>query len=347
MPFRTYDSLRAGIDDIISSGKDLSSTARGRSLARRNWEIGDAIHEHLVANQGKSTHGEGVIRLLADDVNLNKSEIYRMLRFRRNMPKVGSIPLLTWTHYVQIISLKPQKQREFYERTAASHGWNVPDLKRQIRDDAYALVQRHGPAILEQNKDAPIRPLTAKKGQLYTYRLKRALPGQTKQGDFVVGLGFGAHWPDKIVGIDHPKTNLAVTSKRSAASHNYTFTTNRDRGRKLYTVKALPERVIDGDTLLVRLDLGFTRWRVERLRFRGIDTPPLYSAVGRQASDFVSEKLATVPFVIITSSGLDPYGRYLADIFYLPGSDDPADVLAEGRFLNRQLLDEGLARPYL
>ena len=45
-----------------------------------------------------------------------------MIRFRPSMPIVESIPELSWTHYVQIISLKSSQQREFYERAAAVRG---------------------------------------------------------------------------------------------------------------------------------------------------------------------------------------------------------------------------------
>ena len=94
-PFDTYNALLEGIGEIISAGKDLSSQARGRRLARRNWEIGDAIHTHLLANEGKSAYGEGLFDRLADDVNLDKSTVYLMLRFRRGMPNPDHLAEIT------------------------------------------------------------------------------------------------------------------------------------------------------------------------------------------------------------------------------------------------------------
>ena len=57
--------------------------------------------------------------------------------------------------------------------------------------------------------------------------------------------------------------------------------------------------------------------------------------------------LADVDFVVITTRRTDDYGRYLADLKYLPGTADPQVVLTEGTFLNRQLLDLELAVRYL
>jgi hypothetical protein len=58
VPFQSSDALIDGIDEIIAAQKDLGTQARGRRLARNYWEIGDTIHTHLLANEGKSTCGE-------------------------------------------------------------------------------------------------------------------------------------------------------------------------------------------------------------------------------------------------------------------------------------------------
>ena len=52
---------------------------------------------------------------------------------------------------------------------------------------------------------------------------------------------------------------------------------SRSKGRQLmYEYKALVNRVIDGDTVDVDIDLGFGIWmKDERIRVMGIDTPEL------------------------------------------------------------------------
>ena len=50
-------------------------------------------------------------------------------------------------------------------------------------------------------------------------------------------------------------------------------------------------------------------------------------------------------FVVISTRRTEIYGRYLADVKVLPGAD-PRAVLERGTYLNRQFLDEGLARHY-
>ena len=43
----------------------------------------------------------------------------------------------------------------------------------------------------------------------------------------------------------------------------------------LYTYEAFLERVVDGDTIIVRIDLGFDVLKRERIRLRGIDAPEI------------------------------------------------------------------------
>ena len=45
-----------------------------------------------------------------------------------------------------------------------------------------------------------------------------------------------------------------------------------------------------------------------------------------------------VDFVVISTARAGKFGRYIADVFYLPGESDPEVVLRKGVFLNREIL---------
>jgi hypothetical protein len=113
--------------------------------------------------------------------------------------------------------------------------------------------------------------------------------------------------------------------------------------RELHNYVGVVERVIDGDTIEVRIDLGFDVWRVEKIRLRGIDAPELGSKPGRRAKKFVAERLEAAPFVGLKTYKTDKYARYIADVFYHTEKTSPAEAFALGVFLNQELLDEGLA----
>jgi endonuclease YncB( thermonuclease family) len=110
-----------------------------------------------------------------------------------------------------------------------------------------------------------------------------------------------------------------------------------------YVYKAIVEHVVDGDTLLVRIDLGFTTWKEQRLRLAGIDTPPIDTEKGIAASEFVTQALAPCKFVMIKTNKIDIYGRYVAHVFYRPGERDKVKVFERGKYLNQELMDADLA----
>ena len=111
-----------------------------------------------------------------------------------------------------------------------------------------------------------------------------------------------------------------------------------------YVYRALVERVIDGDTVLLRIDLGFTVWKEQRVRLAGIDCPPLEEPDGRKAFEYVRDQMAKVPFVMVKTNKIDIYGRYVGHIFYLFKSEDKDRIFGQGRYLNQELVDKGLAK---
>jgi endonuclease YncB( thermonuclease family) len=119
----------------------------------------------------------------------------------------------------------------------------------------------------------------------------------------------------------------------------------------LYTYKAIVENIVDGDTLAVRIDLGFNVWVSQRIRFRGINTAELIKGGvpagevpgrGEQAKTFVQEKLKDIEFIVIKTYKTDMYGRYVADVFYHPTIKKKEDVYSKGFYLNEDLLNAGL-----
>ena len=108
-------------------------------------------------------------------------------------------------------------------------------------------------------------------------------------------------------------------------------------------------KVVDGDTLVVNSDLGFGVKIETRLRLRGINTAEINdddeekAKVAQLAKEFVEKQLTNVERIVFQSFKVDLYGRYVVDVFYLPGEKDKERIFQQGRFLNQDLLDAGLA----
>ena len=94
----------------------------------------------------------------------------------------------------------------------------------------------------------------------------------------------------------------------------------------IWTVPGTVQRVIDGDTIVMRLDLG---WRVAReqepVRIYGINSPELNTDEGKVAKAFAESLLPYGMAVTVVSLKLlgqmDKYGRTLAALTLPDGSD--------------------------
>lgn len=102
----------------------------------------------------------------------------------------------------------------------------------------------------------------------------------------------------------------------------------------MYEYRAEVIDVIDGDTIRVRVDLGFSTFLVATLRLVGIDTPERHTNEGQRAWEYLKDLLAAGR-VTVQTMRTEKYGRYLANV------RDPA-----GRSVNELLVEAGHAKPY-
>ncbi|VAX35183.1 hypothetical protein MNBD_UNCLBAC01-949 [hydrothermal vent metagenome] len=109
-----------------------------------------------------------------------------------------------------------------------------------------------------------------------------------------------------------------------------------------YVYKAMVERVVDGDTLLLRMDLGFQVFKEQRIRLAQINAPEIDTEEGRKAYEYLRNRLAEVDFVIVKTHMIDIYGRFLGDVFYSHKLKHRDNVFLNGEYLNQELIDEGL-----
>lgn len=90
-----------------------------------------------------------------------------------------------------------------------------------------------------------------------------------------------------------------------------------------YTYRSKLKRVIDGDTIVVDVDLGLETWKHNQyLRLYGVDTPEIRGdekVAGQAARLFVICELEGRNMVIETHKGdsKGKYGRWLATVWYV------------------------------
>ena len=106
------------------------------------------------------------------------------------------------------------------------------------------------------------------------------------------------------------------------------------------------ERVVDGDTIDVNIDLGFDIHHRARVRMAGIDTPESRTrnlaekALGLASKARLKEMLKGKKVKLATSKdGKGKFGRVLADVITIDEDGNETNC-------NWELMEEGHARPY-
>ena len=111
-----------------------------------------------------------------------------------------------------------------------------------------------------------------------------------------------------------------------------------------YRVKKV-NKIVDGDTIDVDIDLGFAVSFTQRVRLAGIDTPESRTtdlkekALGLEVKEKLKKEIAAAKDIVIKTEKPDSsekYGRILGWLFL-----DGADVS-----LNQKLINEGYAWTY-
>ena len=344
----TYGSLRDQVGQILSDGKVQSRQATEWEKADTYWHVGDAIYGHILNREGRAGYGERIIANLCKDLNLDRSLLHDIVLFRRAFPILYAHRQLTWYHYRALIRLPSIEQRHFYERMADDGGWSTRELQRQIKADLYRRNRNRLDALPEGEDPFGGRPFRVRRGRLYTYGLRKLPGSEGRIEDLRLDLGFDMLWRVDFKGIPNPRHGMIVTATKrgTGPGAEYRFEEAPGQRRKLYTHIANIVHVIDGDTMEAVADCGFNHATPQKLRLRGIDTPELSSRAGQRAREFVRARMNAVDFVVITTHRPGKFGRYIADVFYLPGESDPAIVLRQGVYLNRELLKKRLATRY-
>jgi len=118
----------------------------------------------------------------------------------------------------------------------------------------------------------------------------------------------------------------------------------------IYTAVLNNIRVVDGDTIVADIDLGWDiTLKKQSIRFYGIDTPEVHNRKGRsklhikaglKVKGYVERRIGEADTVKLYSvKEKDKFGRKLGHIILLNG-----DIISN---LNEELLDNNFANPYI
>lgn len=288
----SYIQLVKRIKETLRAGR----RAIRRIKAATYWQTGKWIDEHIRSRGGKAGYAENVIHRLAADLKTNPTHLYHALEFYRAYPIFPARGKLSWTHYKRLLSVNDPNKRKQLAQKSIKYNWSSRELAAVIKKSRKVKKGK-----------ARVR-LLPKRGKVGVFSIARW------DGDWVRDLGF---------------SNYEVLASYSAKQ-------KRDQKKikpsDLFTYNVKLERVVDADTLWVRVHLKGLWYTRQKLRLRGVNAPELTTKRGQRAKAFLEDYFKDTREFVIRSSKSDKYDRYLADVFV-------------GQiYLNNYLVNEGYAK---
>ena len=138
LPENTYNSLVEHIAAVASSSKQKAIKAVDNALVEMNWSIGRYIVEFEQKGYDRAEYGTQLIQKLSKDLSLrigkgfSRSNLFNMRLLYIRFPKFQTLSgKLSWSHYIELIGIENQLERNFYFSESINQNWSV----RQLRDN--------------------------------------------------------------------------------------------------------------------------------------------------------------------------------------------------------------------
>jgi len=140
-----YKNLIKKIGEAYTRHKILAISAVNLELLKGYWEIGQHIVEYEQAGQIKSEYGRKLLIELSKDLTMQYGKGFGRtnLHYMRQFYQAYQLPTISgeisWSHYVELLSISDDLERQFYEQQTRIERWSIRELKRQKKT---ALFQR-------------------------------------------------------------------------------------------------------------------------------------------------------------------------------------------------------------
>ena len=167
-------SLIGDLRQIIEQARGHVAATVNSELTMMYWHIGERINRDVLGNQ-RAEYGKQIVatvsRQLQEEYGKGFEErtIRRMMQFAAMFPDIRILtPLVTklsWSHFLIVMTLKDDVQREFYLTMAASEQWSKRTLQSKIDGMLYertaisskpdALIRQELSQLREENVLSP------------------------------------------------------------------------------------------------------------------------------------------------------------------------------------------------
>lgn len=235
------DRINKNVSPVVSKSlvqdlRQIIEQARGRVAATVNseltmmyWHIGERINRDVLGNQ-RAEYGKQIVSTVSTQLQeeygkgFEERTIRRMMQFAAMFPDIRILSTLlsklSWSHFLIVMKLKDEIQREFYITLAATEQWSVRTLQSKIDGMLYErtaisskpddIIKQELSQLREENVLSPdlvfkspyFLEFTGLKGMYSEKSLEDSLVAHLEQFIIELGIGFSFVARQKRMVID-------------------------------------------------------------------------------------------------------------------------------------------------
>ena len=135
-------SLIQDLRQIIEQARNHVAATANYELTMMYWHIGERINREVLVNQ-RAEYGKQIVAQVATQLQeeygkkgFDEKSIRRMMQFASLFADEQIVAQaarqLSWSHFIEVLPLKDDLQREFYITLAASERWGRNRLRKEI-----------------------------------------------------------------------------------------------------------------------------------------------------------------------------------------------------------------------
>ncbi len=134
-------SLLTDIRSLIDEAKTRVAIKVNQEMTLLYWNIGKRIQENVL-NSERAEYGEQVIAKLSEQLvgeygkGFSQANIFKMITLYENFSDENIFLTLSrklsWSHFIEILSIKDPLKRDFYAQMAQLDNWSVRTLREKI-----------------------------------------------------------------------------------------------------------------------------------------------------------------------------------------------------------------------
>lgn len=134
----TNSSLLFDIRQLIDSAKTRVAVKVNQEMTMLYWNIGKRIQEDIL-KFGRAEYGKKIFATVSQELinsygkGFSASALTRMVMLYEYFPERDIFQtLLSWSHFIELLSIKDPLKRSFYSQMAQFDNWSVRTLREKI-----------------------------------------------------------------------------------------------------------------------------------------------------------------------------------------------------------------------